>query len=85
MYHTKLMIVDDRWVSIGSSNLDNRSFRLNDEANLNVLDTGFAAEQVAMFEQDLQRSKRISYQQWKRRPWHEKLAEGFASLLGSQL
>ena len=38
MYHCKQMIVDDRWVSIGSANLDNRSFRLNDEANLNVLD-----------------------------------------------
>ena len=85
MYHCKLMIVDDRWVSIGSSNLDNRSFRLNDEANLNVLDPGFAAEQVAMFEQDLSRSKRVSYEHWKKRPWHEKLAEGFASMFGPQL
>jgi cardiolipin synthase len=85
MYHCKLMIVDDRWVSIGSSNLDNRSFRLNDEANLNVLDAGFAAEQVRMFEQDLKRSKSISYEQWKKRPWHEKLAEGIASMFGPQL
>jgi len=85
MYHCKLMIVDDRWVSIGSANLDNRSFRLNDEANLNVLDTTFAAEQIAMFEEDLKRSKRVTYAQWKRRPWHVKLGEGMASMLGPQL
>jgi cardiolipin synthase len=85
MYHTKLMIVDDRWASIGSSNLDNRSFRLNDEANLNVLDVRFAAEQRAMFEQDLARSKQVTYEQWTKRPWHEKLAEEFAAMFGPQL
>jgi len=85
MFHCKQMIVDDRWVSVGSANLDNRSFRLNDEANLNVLDATFAAEQIALFEQDLSRSKRVTYAQWKRRPWHVKLMEGMASLLGPQL
>ena len=37
MYHTKVMVVDDVWVSVGSTNFDDRSFRLNQEANLNVL------------------------------------------------
>ena len=37
MYHCKVMVVDDLWVSVGSTNFDNRSFRLNDEANLNAL------------------------------------------------
>ena len=46
MFHCKQLIVDDFWVSIGSSNMDNRSFRLNDEANLNVLDPQFAAGQI---------------------------------------
>ena len=55
MFHCKQLIVDDLWVSIGSSNIDNRSFRLNDEANLNVLDAPFAAEQVRIFEQDKRR------------------------------
>ena len=85
MFHCKQMIVDDRWVSVGSSNFDNRSFRLNDEANLNVLDATFAAEQIALFEEDLSRSKRVTYAQWKSRPWHVKLMEGMASLLGPQL
>ena len=39
-------------VSVGSTNFDNRSFRLNDEANLNVYDPAFAARQSAVFEDD---------------------------------
>ena len=42
MYHCKVMIVDDLWVSVGSTNFDDRSFRLNDEANLNIYDSDFA-------------------------------------------
>jgi cardiolipin synthase len=85
MYHCKQMIVDDRWVSIGSSNLDARSFRLNDEANLNVLDAKFAAEQIRLFDEDLKRSKRITYEKWRHRPLHVRLGELFASLLSPQL
>ena len=40
MFHVKSMVVDDLFVTVGSTNFDNRSFRLNDEANLNVLDAG---------------------------------------------
>ena len=47
------MIVDQLMVSVGSTNFDNRSFRLNDEANLNVYDAAFAARQTGVFEQDL--------------------------------
>jgi cardiolipin synthase len=43
MYHVKALVVDSLLVSVGSTNFDNRSFSLNDEANLNVLDPGFAA------------------------------------------
>ncbi|HEU5283033.1 MAG TPA: phospholipase D-like domain-containing protein [Burkholderiales bacterium] len=85
MFHCKVMVVDDLWVSVGSTNFDNRSFAVNDEANLNVLDARFAARQVEIFEQDLSRSKRITLQEWKRRPWREKLLEHTAGLLGSQL
>jgi cardiolipin synthase len=85
MFHAKLMIVDDRWVSIGSANLDDRSFKLNDEANLNVLDLEFAAQQIEEFEDDLTHCKRVSYEQWQARPWHEKLVERLASLLGPQM
>jgi cardiolipin synthase A/B len=82
MFHCKLMIVDDLWVSIGSSNLDNRSFQLNDEANLNVLDRTFAQEQIRLFDEDLSKSKRIGYKEWQKRPGLEKLMEGIATIFG---
>jgi len=85
MYHTKLMVVDEVWTAIGSANLDNRSFKLNSEANLNVLDKGFAAEQVRVFEEDLGRSKQITYEQWKHRPFGTKVVEAISSLLAPVL
>jgi cardiolipin synthase len=81
MYHCKVMVIDDLWTSVGSTNFDNRSFRLNDEANLNVLDETFAADQSARFEEDKARSKNVTLDAWQHRPWHEKLMEHAAALL----
>jgi cardiolipin synthase len=81
MFHCKVMIVDELWVSVGSTNFDNRSFRLNDEANLNVLDADFAREQLAAFARDRDASRRITLEEWRNRPWTEKLKEHAASLL----
>ena len=85
MYHCKVMIVDQILVSVGSTNFDNRSFRLNDEATLNVMDRPFAKQQTAIFEEDLALSRPISFAQWSNRPLKEKLGERLASLIGSQL
>jgi cardiolipin synthase A/B len=85
MYHCKVMIVDDVWVSVGSTNFDSRSFRLNDEANLNVFDQEFAQTQIEAFEADKSRSTRISLEMWQRRPWTEKVMAHAAGLLRSQL
>ena len=85
MYHCKLMIVDGLLTSVGSTNFDNRSFRLNDEATLNVFDKAFAAAQTATFEADLARAHRVSHAQWQARPAHEKFRGWVASLIGSQL
>jgi cardiolipin synthase len=85
MYHCKVMIVDEFMVSTGSTNFDDRSFRLNDEANLNIYDAGFAAEQVRIFDADLARSRRIDLATWQARPLHDKILEHLASLFGSQL
>src|SRR5256885_12909247 len=60
MVHVKLMIVDDIFVSVGSGNFDNRSIRLNDEANLDVLDHNFAAQQTHLFETDKRRSHQVT-------------------------
>jgi len=85
MYHCKVMVVDGLWVSVGSTNFDSRSFSVNDEANLNVLDPGFAREQERIFAEDLKRSRRITLEQWRSRPWSEKLWEHTMGLLSSQL
>lgn len=85
MYHCKVMIVDQLLVSVGSTNFDNRSFRLNDEANLNVYDAAFAQRQTQVFEDDIQRSRRVTYEAWLERPWSEKLHEKMTGLLRSQL
>ncbi len=85
MYHCKVMIVDGLMVSVGSTNFDNRSFRLNDEANLNIYDAAFAARQTELFEQDLRKSRRVTLQAWQNRPLSEKASEKLASLLHSQL
>ena len=79
-FHCKYMVADDCWVSVGSTNMDNRSLRLNEECNLNVLDSGFAAEHVRLFEADKKQSRRISVSEWKRRPLLERIA-GTAGLL----
>ena len=66
MFHCKVLVVDGLWTSVGSTNFDNRSFRLNDEANLNVYDAQLAARQIEVFNADLQKSKRVTYEEWRR-------------------
>jgi cardiolipin synthase A/B len=85
MFHCKILVIDNLWTSVGSTNFDSRSFRLNDEANLNVHDRAFAERQRADFESDLKRAKRITYEQWAQRPIGEKVWEHFLGLFGAQL
>lgn len=85
LYHVKLLVVDGLWSSVGSTNFDSRSFRLNDEANLNVFDAEFARTQTATFEADLKRARRITYEEWEARPWNEKVMEWTAALFSAQL
>ena len=85
MYHCKIVIVDDYLVAVGSTNFDNRSFSLNDEANLNVYDERFAAHMTETFEADLAKSRRITLEEWRERPWRERAMERVAALFSSQL
>jgi cardiolipin synthase len=84
-FHVKVMIVDGLWVSAGSTNFDSRSFSTNDEANLNVYDRAFAEAQSRIFAADLARSRRITLEEWERRPLRERLWEQVTGLLSSQL
>ena len=67
MFHCKLLVADDLFVSVGSTNFDPRSFNLNDEANLNIYDAAFARQQAAVFRGDLRRSKRMTLKEWEDR------------------
>lgn len=85
MMHVKMLIVDRHLVSVGSTNFDIRSFRLNDEASLNVYDSGFAERMTGVFEADLKQARPYTLEHWQHRPWSERLAEKFILPLKSQL
>lgn len=85
MMHNKLLIIDREMVSVGSTNFDVRSFRLNDEASLNVYDRPFAEKMTRVFEDDLKHTKRYTYEIWEKRPLKEKLIERFVLPIKSQL
>ena len=85
MYHVKALVVDSLLVSVGSTNFDNRSFILNDEANLNVLDPDFAKQQEAVFEDDWKHARPVTLQAWQNRPFMEKIGGKLADLIGAQL
>jgi cardiolipin synthase A/B len=85
MFHCKLLVVDEYLVSVGSTNFDNRSFKLNDEANLNIYDRDFAKRQTAIFTEDLAKSQRVTLDDWLRRSPKEKLIEKAVALLDGQL
>lgn len=85
MYHCKIIIIDSLFVSVGSTNFDNRSFRLNDEANLNVFDKDFAKEQIKIFNEDWAKSHVVTFSEWSQRTWLEKLLESASLLFKSQL
>ena len=69
LLHAKTMVVDGQWVTIGSANLDNRSFALNNELNLAFLDKGLAARMTEIFRDDLKRSKEVTHEEWQRHGW----------------
>ena len=85
MFHVKCLVVDSCLVSVGSTNFDNRSFSINDEANLNVFDQSFAEEQERVFENDWAKAKPMTLEAWRKRPLAEKMVEKAAGLLKSQL
>ena len=85
MYHCKVMVVDDAFVTVGSVNFDNRSFAINDELAVNIVDPSAARELLASFQQDLRRSKRLTLEEYQSRPLHVKAFDWACGLLRSQL
>jgi cardiolipin synthase len=84
MTHVKTMLVDDLWAVIGSTNLDNRSFEHNDEANVAIRDPDVAARYTEDFVRDLAASREILLKDWDRRSIIEKLVGSVAWILERQ-
>jgi cardiolipin synthase A/B len=78
--HSKTASIDGVWSTIGSTNLDWRSFLHNDELNAAILGRDFARQMDAMFAGDLAESEAIDLNRWKRRPWMFRLKEWLARL-----
>ena len=85
MYHCKVIIVDDFLVSVGSTNFDDRSFRLNDEANINIYDHKFAAEQIKVFEDDISKSRLMTKADFKDRSRTSKVSGRLARVLRKEM
>ncbi|HET9295700.1 MAG TPA: cardiolipin synthase [Candidatus Binatia bacterium] len=85
LMHAKTMVVDGIWAHVGTTNLDNRSFALNEEINLIAYDHAVAGELEKAFADDLKYSKKLTYEAWKARPWREKFLELFTIPLKEQL
>jgi cardiolipin synthase len=84
MIHAKILIIDGTWSVVGSTNLDHRSFGLNDEVNLVGFDEELAARLYEDFSEDRAQSAQISYQQWQKRPPWERAHEYLGWLLERQ-
>lgn len=80
LVHAKTAVIDGIWSTVGSANLDYRSFLHNDEANAMILDRGFARRMEALFRADLEQAQRIELAQWRQRPWLQRLKERISLL-----
>ena len=75
MLHSKTAVIDGSWSTIGTFNLDHRSFRFSLELNVAVQDSGFAAVMEASFRHDLENSKELNLTTFCRRPWRDRMLE----------
>ncbi|MDQ3033351.1 MAG: cardiolipin synthase [Myxococcota bacterium] len=80
MLHTKAMVVDGRFATVGSANLDVRSFRLNFEMIAVLYDPDVVIELQRIFEEDLARTEEVSLAVWRRRPKLTRIKEGMGRL-----
>ena len=85
LLHQKIIIVDGVWSCIGSTNFDDRSFQLNDEVSMAVLDQNIAQKLRAAFDDDLHFAEERHFGEWARRPLWDKIIDGLAYLAHSQL
>ena len=80
LLHAKTALIDGVWSTVGSTNLDWRSFLHNDEVNAVILGQEFGAQMQAMFEKDLASSNPITLEEWNQRPIGMRVKEWVARL-----
>ncbi|MNS27075.1 putative cardiolipin synthase YwiE [compost metagenome] len=85
MMHAKAMVIDGRWVTLGSTNFDPRSFFLNSELNMSIDDPGFASEMESFFMQALAQSKEQHYHEWRKRGLKEHVLGWMGLVIKDQL
>jgi cardiolipin synthase len=85
MLHQKTMIVDSTWVTIGTTNFDNRSFALNEESNVCIHDRSLAEKMEQTFMNDLKVCTRIELEAWRKRGIKSRLQGAFALFLKEQI
>ena len=79
--HAKTAVIDGGWSTIGSANIDRRSFIHNYELNVVVVDPAFGRDMEAAFNEDLRDSKEITLERWRHRPWSDRIKEWASSLV----
>ena len=84
MIHVKMLVVDDLWAVVGTTNFDNRSFMINDELNLAVPNRAVCSRLLQDVEADLERSLPIVLGEWKKRSLFRRLWEQLSRLLERQ-
>ncbi len=85
LYHCKMMIVDDVFLTLGSVNFDNRSFVINDEININVVDAATTRDFQQSFRADLAKSTPLTLEEFRGRPFYIKVADHFCGLFRALL
>jgi cardiolipin synthase len=84
MMHAKMLVVDELWAVLGTTNIDNRSFEHNDEDNLAMRDAAVASRLLADYTRDLAASEEVTLDRWRRRPLWEKVVGPFVWILERQ-
>ena len=84
MTHNKVLIVDELWAVMGTTNIDNRSFEHNDEINVAMRDPEVARRLLKDYRQDLLDGEEITLETWERRPLWEKVVGPFVWILERQ-
>lgn len=85
MLHQKTMVVDGIWVTIGTTNFDNRSFALDEESNICVYDAALAREMENIFKTDLECCERVEIEKWRHRGLRKRVLGATCVFLKEQI